>query len=316
MNKQDLHVIFGTGPVGMAIMEALIQGGYTNIRMINRSGQGNIPSNIEVRAGDATDATFARQSAEGASVVYFALNPRYDQWLDLFPPMQTNVLEAAAGASAKLIVMENLYMYGHTNGKPMTEDTPHNAHTRKGKLRAQMTQQLMEAHQAGRVRVATARASDFFGPRVLESGMGERVLYPALAGKSASILGNADCPHTYTYMPDIGQALVTLAERDEALGQAWHIPSAQTLTTRQFIEKIYQLIGNEPKIASAPKLILTLLGLFNPIIREVKEMIYQFEEPFIVDHSKFVRAFGDISTPLDDALRATIDWYKAHPKQD
>ena len=313
-DKNALQVIFGTGPVGMAIMDALTDKGYRNIRMINRSGKGMFPSHVELVTGDAMDKHFARKAGEGASVIYFALNPAYNKWLDLFPTLQENVLESAAGAGAKLIVMENVYMYGITNGKPMTEDTPYNAHTRKGKLRAEMHQQLMEAHQQGRVRVASARASDFVGPRVLESAMGERVIYNALAGKPASILGNADMPHTYTYMPDIGKGMVILAERDEALGQAWHIPADKTLTTRAFIEKIYAKIGNEPKIASAPKFILHILGIFNPVVREVIEMIYQFEEPFTLDHSKFVRAFGNIATPIDEVIDATVAWYKDHPK--
>jgi nucleoside-diphosphate-sugar epimerase len=314
MSDNELHVIFGTGPVGMAIMEKLVANGK-RVRMINRSGKGDFPDGVDLLSGDAMNHDFTRQAVEGAIVVYNALNPPYDQWLRFFSPLQKSVLEAATSVGAKLIVMENLYMYGHTHGKPMTEATPYDAHTRKGKLRADMANELLEAHRAGKVRIAMGRASDFFGPRGLQSGMGERVIYPALEGKAAQILGNPDLAHTYTYLPDIGKALVILGEREETLGQAWHIPAEKTLTTREFIDMIYQEAGHPPKISVAPKLIMKALGLFNPIIREVNEMAYEFDEPFISDHSKFTQAFGDHPTPLADAIRTTVSWFKDHPKQ-
>jgi nucleoside-diphosphate-sugar epimerase len=314
MSDNELHVIFGTGPVGMAIMEELVASG-TPVRMINRSGKADLPDGVDLKSGDAISRDFTREAVEGATVVYNALNPPYDQWIKFFPPLQKSVLEATSSVGAKLIVMENLYMYGHTYGKPMTEATPYDAHTRKGKLRADMANELLEAHRAGKVRVAMGRASDFFGPRGLQSGMGERVIYPALEGKSAQILGNPDLAHTYTYLPDIGKALVILGERNEALGQAWHIPAEKTVTTHEFIEMIYKEAGHLPKISVAPKLIMKALGLFNPIIREVNEMAYEFDEPFISDHSKFTRAFGDHTTPLSDAIRTTVSWFKEHPKQ-
>jgi nucleoside-diphosphate-sugar epimerase len=161
----ELHVIFGTGAVGMSVMEALVQRGRRRVLMVNRSGRASVPEGVEVIGGDATDETFAREASKGASVVYFALNPPYDKWPELFPPLQAGVLEGAASAGAKLVAMENLYMYGPTQGRPLTEDLPHAPNTRKGRVRAMMTQELMEAHRSGRVQVAIGRASDFFGPR-------------------------------------------------------------------------------------------------------------------------------------------------------
>lgn len=311
--SSELHVIFGTGPVGLAIADELVAKGK-KVRMVNRSGQTKAPSGVEVMKGDAMDTSTTIALSEGASVVYNCTNPAYTKWVELFPKLQAGVLEGAAAAGAKLIAMENVYMYGNTHGKPMTEDMPYNAHTKKGKLRAQMAQDLIKAHEQGKVRVAMGRASDFFGPRTLVTAIGERVFYPALAGKGAQILGDPDRLHTYTYMRDIGKALVILGERDEALGQAWHIPSARTLTTRQFINKIYEQLGKEPKIAVMPNFLLNILSLFIGDLREVKEMLYEFEEDFVVDHSKFERAFGNHATPLDEAIRTTIEWYKSNPK--
>jgi nucleoside-diphosphate-sugar epimerase len=224
--------------------------------------------------------------------------------------LQAGVLEGAASAGAKLIAMENLYMYGPTDGRPITEDLPYAPNTRKGRVRARMSQELMEAHTSGRVRVAIGRASDFFGPRVLVSAAGEQVFGRAVEDKSAQVAGDPDQLHTYTYVPDIGRGLVILGEREEALGRAWHLPSPETVTTRQFVEMIFEEAGKPARVQAAPKIVLRALGLFNPAIRETIEMLYEFEEPFVVDDSRFERAFGEQATPLREAIQRTVRWYR------
>jgi nucleoside-diphosphate-sugar epimerase len=310
----ELHVVFGTGPVGLAVTDELVQRGR-RVRMVNRSGGTREHEGVEVAGGDATDANFAREAIAGASVVYFALNPPYNQWPELFPPLQAGVIEGAAAAGAKLIAMENLYMYGPTDGRPLTEDLPYAANTRKGTVRARMSQELMEAHTGGRVRVAIGRASDFFGPRVLASAAGEQVFGRATQGKSAQVVGDPDQPHTYTYAPDIGRGLVILGEREEALGRAWHLPSPETVTTREFVEMIFEVVGKPARIQAAPKILLRAMGLFNPALREIIEMLYEFEEPFVVDHSDFTRTFGGHATPLGESVRETVRWYREHRSQ-
>lgn len=305
----ELHVVFGTGPVGLATMDELSSRGK-RVRMVNRRGRADVPEGVEVVGGDAADPAFTRGTCEGASVVYFALNPPYDRWPELFPGLQAGVLEGAAGAGAKLIAMENLYMYGPTDGRPLTEDLPHAPNTRKGTVRARMSRELMEAHASGRVRVAIGRASDFFGPRVLTSAAGEQVFGRAVQGKGAQVAGDPDQPHTYTYMPDIGRGLAILGEREEALGQAWHLPSPETVTTREFVETIFEEVGKPARVHAAPKILLRVMGLFNPPLRETIEMLYEFEEPFAVDHSKFERAFGDHATTLKEAIGGTVRWYR------
>jgi nucleoside-diphosphate-sugar epimerase len=306
----ELHVVFGTGPVGMAVMDDLVSKGK-RVRMVNRSGRAGVPESVEVLGGDATDNTFAREASAGASVVYFALNPPYTQWTELFPPLQAGVIEGAAAAGAKLVAVENLYMYGLTGGRPLTEDLPYDPNTRKGTVRARMSQELMEAHTSGKVRVATGRASDFFGPRVLVSAAGEQVFGRAAEGKGAQVAGDPDQPHTYTYAPDIGRGLVVLGEREEALGQAWHLPSPKTVTTRRFVEMSFEEGGKPARLQAAPKILLRAIGLFNPGIRETIEMLYEFEEPFVVDHSKFEKAFGEHATPLREAIGDTVRWYRS-----
>ena len=228
----------------------------------------------------------------------------------MFPPLQAGVVEGAATAGAKLVAMENVYMYGPTGGKPITEDLPYSATTRKGMTRARMAQELLRVHESGKVRLAIGRASDFFGPRVLASAMGDRVFPAALAGKSAQAVGNPDLPHTYTYVPDIGRALVVLGEEDQALGRAWHLPNPETVTTRQFIEMIFAEAGHPAGLRVAPKLLLRALGLFNSQVKEVVEMLYEFEEPFVVDSARFEQILGTHATPLADAIRTTVYWFR------
>jgi nucleoside-diphosphate-sugar epimerase len=310
----ELHVILGAGPVGLAIMEALAARGK-RVRIINRTGLPALPDGAESLRGDMAGLDFARQAAAGATHIYDALNAPYAEWADLFPPLQKSVLEAAAAAGARLIALENLYMYGDMHGQPMTEDLPNAATTVKGKVRAQMSEELLAAHQSGRVRVAIVRAADFVGPRAVEGGLGGRVFYPALAGKAASVLGNPNMPHTYSYVPDVAQAMITVGQADCALGQIWHVPNAATITTAGYIGQIFAAIGQPAKIAAAPKPALWLLGRFNPTIAAVYEMTYQFEQPFILDHSKFVAAFGNMATPVPAVVTETLAWYRSHPQR-
>jgi nucleoside-diphosphate-sugar epimerase len=219
-------------------------------------------------------------------------------------------LEAAASTGAKYIVADNLYMYGDTNGQPLYEDLPYHAQTKKGQVRAQMAEAVMAAHRSGKVRAAVARASDFYGPAALDSSAGDRMFGFAVHGKAASVVGDLDAPHTYTYIEDFGKALAMLGERDEALGQAWHVPNAETLTTRQFITLIFNELQQPPKMSAMGKTMLRLGGLFIPPAREVIEMLYEFEKPFVVDSSKFTKTFGVQGTPLREAIRTTVAWYQ------
>jgi nucleoside-diphosphate-sugar epimerase len=270
-----------------------------------------VPEGVEVVGGDAADPEFTRRAAAGASVVYQAVNPEYHQWSEVFPALQEGVVAGAEAAGAKLLAMENVYGYGRPAGRPFTEDRPFAAHTRKGQARARMSEELLAAHRRGRVRVTMGRASDYFGPRGgQQSNLGDRVFAPALAGKTAQVLGNPDMPHTYTFIPDIGDALVVLGEQDEALGEAWHLPSPAPQTTRRFVEMAYGAAGHAPRLRAAPNLLVRAMGLVNPTMRELAEMLYEFEEPFVVDSSKFERAFGRSATPAADAVEQTLDWYR------
>jgi nucleoside-diphosphate-sugar epimerase len=315
MSATPPQVIFGTGAIGLATLEALRRRGE-RVRMVNRSGTAPVPDDVEVLGGDASDPAFATAAANGAQVVYQTLNPPYHQWVELFPGLQASVLAAAQATGARLVSMENVYMYGRPNGQPLTETHPYAADTKKGKLRARMARELLAAHQAGRVQMAIGRASDYFGPRGgAQSMLGDRVIPPALAGKTATALGDPDQPHTYTYLPDIGEGLAVLGEHPDAPGEVWHLPNdPHTRTTRQLVDTIYQLAGQpKTKLRSTPALLLRALGVFNPTVRELLELQYEFQEPFVVDSTKIAAKLDVHATPLDQALADTLASYRTNP---
>lgn len=306
------HVIFGSGAVGMATLDALRRRGET-VRIVNRSGRADVPDDVEVVAGDARDPAFTIAAGAGAGVIYQTLNPPYAEWTAQFPALQAGVLAAAQASGARLVSMENVYMYGRPAGRPFTEDRAYDADTKKGRLRGRMARDLLEAHEAGRVEVAIGRASDYFGPRGgAQSNLGDRVFPAALAGKAASVLGDPDQPHTYSYIPDIGEGLAVLGEHPDAAGAVWHLPNdPNTRSTRQLVELIYTAAGQpRARVRAMPPLLLRTIGLVNPTVRELVEMQYEFEEPFIVDSSRITERLGARATPVEDALAHTLDAYR------
>jgi nucleoside-diphosphate-sugar epimerase len=310
VSAAELHVVLGTGQVGRALAAFLAAQGQA-VRAVSRHRPPGLAEVIDWRAADAADPDAAADAAKGAAVVYQCLNAPYPQWPELFPPLQRGALAAAERAGALLVTLENLYGYGPTGGKPMTEDLPLAATTVKGRTRAAMTGELLAAAAAGRVRIAIGRASDFFGAGVTEgSTLGRRVFGNALAGRRADFIGHPELPHTYSYVPDIAAGLATLGTDPRAVGEVWHLPGPQTVTTRALLDLVAGEVGHPVAIRSVPKLALRALGLVNPMMRELAEMAYQFEEPFILDTTRYEATFGAAGTPLADAVAATVSWYR------
>ena len=313
MGEERLQVVFGTGQVGSALA-AHLGGMGIAVRAVSRNRPPVLADGVDWRPADVTDPKAAADAAKGASVVYQCLNAPYNQWPERFPPLQRGVLAAAEASGALLVSLENLYGYGPTGGKPMTEDLPLAATTVKGRTRAAMTAELLAAAETGRVRVAIGRASDFFGAGVTEgSTLGRRVFGNALAGRRADFIGNPDLPHTYSYVPDIAAGLATLGTNPRAVGQVWHLPGPQTVTTRALLDLIAAEVGHPVAVRSVPKLALRALGLVNPMLRELPETAYQFDQPFILDTTKYEAAFGTAGTPLAAAVAATVAWYRSRP---
>jgi nucleoside-diphosphate-sugar epimerase len=272
-----------------------------------------LPNGVEAVAGDASNPDSLVKAAAGAAVVYQCMNPPYHSWVDLFPTIQAAAVGAARGNGARYVSFENTYMYGDTGEAPITETTALGAHTRKGRVRLAMARQLSELHAAGDLAVSTARASDYFGPRgTSQSPLGDLVTGAALAGKPAQVLGDPDQLHSYTYIPDAGRTLAALGLRDDVIGEVFHVPNAPAQTTRQVIQAISSELGLPIKINVAPRFLLRVMGLFNPTIRELDEMLYEFNQPFVVDGTKATARLGIEPTPLADAIAAMVAWFRTH----
>lgn len=312
----EKHIVFGSGPTGRATAEELLAKGK-DVTIVNRSGKmPDAPADVKLVAADLYDAARVREVCNGAVAAYQCAQPRYFEWVEKFPPLQQSIIDGLTGSGAKLVLVENLYMYGETGGKPMTESTAHNAHTRKGRVRSEMSKAAFAAHEAGKLRVTSARGSDFFGPWVEGSAMGDRVFAPLLAGKKAQATGKLDQPHSFTYIRDFARTLVALAENDAADGKAWHVPNDQPrITQKEFITIIAEEAGVAAKMSAMGKLMMWIGGLFIPEAKETVEMMYEFDQPFIVDASAVEETFGIKATPLRDAVRETVAWYKAHAKE-
>jgi nucleoside-diphosphate-sugar epimerase len=308
MNSPKTHVVFGAGQIGNPLAQLLRERGHA-VRIVRRSGGG--PQGIEVRPGDAADPAFAAEAVSGASAVYHCMNPAYDAaaWESQLPRSMDSLVAAAGRAGAKLVVLDNLYMLGNTHGKPMNEDTPANPCSRKGEIRARVAEQLFAAHRRGDVRAVSGRAADFYGPGGVGTYFGAAFWPRVLAGKSAQALSDPAIVHTYHYTLDVAAGLATLgAAPDDAYGRWWMLPAAPAETTSAMIERFAATLGRPISVERVPGFVLGAMGLFVPMIRELREMSYQFEEPFLVDDSRFRARFGGSATPLDEGARAMVAW--------
>lgn len=314
MLQNELHVIFGTGALGKWTARELIKLGQ-QVRMVSHSGKADarIPGEVEIVKGDAYDSKRNLEVTKGATAVYQCAQPEYHEWVEKFPPMQKAILDAVAANGAKFIVGDNLYMYGDTDGTPISEDMPYQPHTKKGKVRAEMANAVLEAHRAGKVHAAIGRASNFFGPD--DTAVTDYAIRPALAGKSINLLGRTDQPHTFSYVADFGKLLATLGTREESLGQIWFTPSPAPVTQVELVKIMEDVLGRKVKYMAAGKVMMSVLGLFIPAMRESVEMLYEWDKPFIMDSSKAEKAFGLQPTSLKDAMRATIEWCKNDPRK-
>lgn len=297
-------VILGAGPVGAAIADSLTSRGRRPI-VVTRSGSA-VPGADVLRA-DLADPVDARRALADATVVFTTVQPEYHRWAEEFPALQTSIVEACIQAGVPLMVVENLYAYGGlAAGEAMTESSPMSPVSKKGAVRLAMWQELKAASDAGRLDMAVVRASDFFGPGVEASVFGDRFFGPLAKSKPASTVGSVDVLHSITFVPDIAEAIVRLAEDKTAWGRAWHAPSAPAVTQNEIAKIAAAAVGHAGRAKAAPMLVLRLLGLFVPPVRETIEMLYEFEHDFVVDSSAFTEHFGMEATPLDEALAVVM----------
>lgn len=304
------HVVLGAGPVGRAIVQSLVSR-QIDVTVVSRSGT-EVPGARSI-AASVLDTDRLKEVVAGAEAVYQASQPEYHRWPEEFPAMQDSIVRAVRGSDAVLVAVENLYGYGPVNGA-MSESLPLVATGRKGKVRSDMWRALEAESKAGRLKMTAGRGSDFFGPYAAGSAVGDRFFPPLIAGKKAEVMGNPDALHSYTYVKDFGEALVRLALDGRSLGRAWHVPNAPVVSNKKFLDMSAAIAGVRPQSKTLGLAMMKIGGLFIPAARELPEVLYEFEQDFVVDHSDYASTFGDHATALDQSLSETIEWWRSHRK--
>jgi len=299
-------VVLGAGPVGRALVAGLVDQG-TEPTVVTRSGR-TLPG-ARALAADLTNPTEAKRALANATVVFQAAQPAYTRWPEDFPPLQRSIAAGAEAAGATLVAIENLYGYGPHRG-PISADLPLVAATRKGAVRAALWRELADAHEAGRFPAAAVRASDFIGPHVEGSAYGERFFGPIVQGGKADVIGDPSTRHSVSYVPDVAAAMIAVAADPGAWGRAWHAPCAPAVTQAELVGLAAQAAGVVPSYRTVRPWMLRLLGRFVPEVGEMVELAYEFTEDLLVDWSDTEQRFGLAPTPLDEAIRTTVDWYR------
>jgi len=304
--SNDIHVILGAGQIGSRLAEVLLAKGH-RVRLVRKGPGGEPRANLEHASGNIMDLAFAEQATRGAAVVYDCMNPAYHMWPEHLLPMARGALHGARKAGAKLVALDCLYMYGRPVG-PMREDSPLTPCSKKGALRVQLAELRLSADRRGDVRVAIGRASDFFGSNLPYSLWSDRFFQRVFAGRAAECMGDPDALHSYTYAPDIARALATLGEREEAMGRVWHLPTNAAESTRMLAQRLGRALELEVQVARVPKWVARALGIFDPMLRELVEMMYQWDVPYVMDDSRFRKAFGYGPTPIEEAVAEVATW--------
>ena len=267
---------------------------------------------VEVAAADLADREQTIRAVAGSSVVHLVAGLKYDAavWRELWPRVMANTIEACKRAQAKLVFLDNVYMYGRVKG-PMMEETPINPSSKKGEVRARIAMMLMDEVKAGSLQAMIARAPDFYGPDTPNGVANVLVFEPFAKGSAASWLVNAEVPHSMIYTPDAARGAAMLAERESAWNQIWHLPTTLAPPTgREFITMAAKELGVPPKFRVLSRPMLKVVGWFNPLVGESYEMLYQSDSPYLFDSAKFAREFGFAGTPYAEGIRATAVSYK------
>lgn len=318
------HLVVGKGPIGTTLASTLAQQGH-DVVVASRSGghhrdvehrnaeHRNVEQpNVEHRAVDVGAPGELRALARAVDVIYNCVNPPYHRWPTVWPPLHEAFLDAAEVNDAVLVTTSNLYGHGAGSGV-MREDTPLASAEVKGQVRAEMWRTALERHEAGRVRATEVRAADYFGPLASDAAhYGARLLGPLLAGGTVRPIGDPDVPHAVVYVPDFARALAAAGTTEAAWGRPWLAPHLSAETFREVSRRFAAAAGvTAPRIAPLPSALLTTAALVSPMLREVRRVAYQFTEPFEVDSRLSERELGVRATPWDEAIDATLAWWRA-----
>lgn len=303
-------VVLGYGSVGRLVAKALLERGDT-VRIAQRTRPADLPPGVDFTACDILEPDAVRRAVAGAAQVLLAVSFAYDSrvWRTAWPTAMTNVVEACAAAGARIVFIDNLYQLGPQT-EPRREDMPLSSAGAKPAILAEVTGIWMAAR--GRVRVAALRCPDFYGPGVSASHLGDTGFGRVANGKSAMLLAPPDTPHDFAYGPDVARAAVTLLDApDDAFGQVWNMPCAPTRTPREILRLGADAIGRPLKVMAIPLRLLPLFGLFTRFMKEVADVGFTWDRPYVVDSNKFKRRFWSDVTPFEVGAPATVRSFMA-----
>ncbi len=299
----DRHLVVGAGPVGRHVAQLLAARG-SDVTVATRSGTDTGITGVTHLKLDASDADALTAAAEGCSVIYNCANPAdYTTWKEFWPPLAAAFLVAAERTGAVLAITGNLYPYGPVDG-PMHEGLPDAATDFKGKLRADVWADAKALHDAGRIRAVEIRGSDYVGTGVGDNGHVTRQIPGALNGKRAWVIGRKDQLHSFTDVLDTARLLIAAAEDETALGRIWLVPTNPPVTQEQAITDVLASVGKPAvKVSPMPRALFAAASWFVPIVRELKQLSYQWTAPYVIDDSAARAHFGLEPTPWDEVCR-------------
>jgi nucleoside-diphosphate-sugar epimerase len=304
-----VHVVVGAGgATGSALVRELLRRELP-VRAVTRGGQNDLP--VPVVVADASDPGQMREVCTGATAVYNCVNPPLLEWETVFPSVNEALISAAGAAEAVLVFADDTWMYGKVDG-PMTEDLPSRPASRLGALRASLAAAVLDAHDRGDVQAVIARAGELYGPGV-NSLLGDNLFSQALLGKRPVWFGRPDLPITPTYIGDFARGLATLADAQDTWGEVWHVPSGPGTTGRAFVETLCGQLGRPARMWRITKRTAWPMRLQSPMARLGVQILYQFEQPFVVDATKYRTRFSEEATSYEDGIAATLAWYQADP---
>ena len=307
-----MKTILGTGQLGLAIMQLLLdKNPNENILLVNRTGKLNIsiPQNVKVTAADVTSKTDMVTIARKSDLIFSCTDIPYNKWVAFYPATATALAYALSQTNAKLVFADNLYSYGNVMGKEMNEQMAHSAKTKKGKIRAGVINTLLYSGEEFNNRVAFVKAADFIGPRIHKGIFGIDFLDRLHRGKKVMLFGNIALPHTFTYINDFAAAMINVGVANDAFGQIWHAPNAPALSLDKWVYLFEVVTNKRVNKTVTPKFVIRIAGLFNSFIKELYEIAYQFEYPYLVNHDKYVSRFGNHFTSPSDIVKETVGWY-------
>ena len=304
-----LYVVTGAGPVGWTVAEQLAERGE-RVRVLTRSGGGPDHPHIEKLKADVSSPGLLADAFEGAAAVFHCIHgSSYSAaaWERELPAAERAVMAAAGEAGAVVVFPESLYSYS-TPEAVMTEDSPRKAEGGKRGIRAA----LLRARQESAADTVSVVAGDFFGPRVRLAHAGERMVPAALARRPLQVVGSADQPHSFTYVPDLAAAMIGAAGKPELWNRVLHAPTNPPLTQREIAQTFAAAAGVPlPKVRAVPGRVLRTLGLFSADMRELGETLYQFQRPFVMDSRASEEQLGLRPTPLHVAAKRTVEWWRS-----